>query len=100
MLLYGCYLFAVVSDHGPHQLVPVVKLVLHLEEGKPEKTEDHWLLGDFYFEGLSKRSFPPSDTAAQPNVFMHLSHAVSHLKIMSSTSVRVAPILFSSRLKD
>lgn len=70
VFMNGCYLFAVVSDHGPHQLVPAVKLVLHLKEGEPEKTEDHWLLGDFYLTGgLSKRSFPLPVTAAQPNVF-------------------------------
>lgn len=30
------YLFGVVTNHGPHQLLSAVELVLHLEEGQPE----------------------------------------------------------------
>lgn len=30
------HLFAVVSDHSPHQLLLTVKLVLHFKEGKSE----------------------------------------------------------------
>lgn len=35
------YLFSVVLDHCPRQLLPTVKLVLHLKEGQSERKREN-----------------------------------------------------------
>lgn len=81
------YLLSVVPCRGPRQLVPAVELVLDLEEGQPE----------------GRRTRERSQAKSLPCLRPPTSRAAgdaSHLKMMSSTSVSVAPMLFRRRLKD